>query len=130
MRGGPPRRRVELSSWPAPMAADGAPGNGAATAGSLGPGTGETRGPATDLLDGWRRWRVIKQFDGARSARARRVINAAHTSGERAADAVAGAVGSWRFIIIQSCLLVAWMALNIVAFARHWDPYPFILLNL
>ena len=51
MRGGPPRRTVELSSWPAPMAADGAPGNGAATEGSLGPGTGETRGPATDLLD-------------------------------------------------------------------------------
>jgi uncharacterized membrane protein len=73
---------------------------------------------------------VVRQFDGARAARARRLINAAHTTGERAADAVAGAVGSWRFIIIQSCLLAAWMALNVVAFARHWDPYPFILLNL
>jgi uncharacterized membrane protein len=25
---------------------------------------------------------------------------------------------------------VAWLIFNIVAWARHWDPYPFILLNL
>lgn len=50
--------------------------------------------------------------------------------GQRVADAVARNMGSWRFIIIQSCLLVAWVALNILAFIHHWDPYPFILLNL
>jgi uncharacterized membrane protein len=52
------------------------------------------------------------------------------TVGERTADRVAGLVGSWPFIIIQSVLLVAWLIFNIVAWARHWDPYPFILLNL
>jgi uncharacterized membrane protein len=26
--------------------------------------------------------------------------------------------------------MVVWLALNIVAWAEHWDPYPFILLNL
>lgn len=50
--------------------------------------------------------------------------------GDRVADFVATWVGSWTFLIIQSLLLVAWMALNIVGWRQHWDPYPFILLNL
>lgn len=50
--------------------------------------------------------------------------------GQRLADAVARTIGSWRFIIIQSGLLVVWITLNVVGFVRHWDPYPFILLNL
>jgi uncharacterized membrane protein len=39
-------------------------------------------------------------------------------------------MGSWKFIIIQTILVVLWMALNLVAFIQHWDVYPFILLNL
>ncbi len=39
-------------------------------------------------------------------------------------------MGSWRFIIIQSVLLFIWVCLNVTAFIQHWDPYPFILLNL
>lgn len=27
-------------------------------------------------------------------------------------------------------LVAAWIVLNLIAWARHWDPYPFILLNL
>ncbi len=27
-------------------------------------------------------------------------------------------------------ILAAWIALNIMAWVRRWDPYPFILLNL
>ncbi len=50
--------------------------------------------------------------------------------GQRVADAVAATMGSWRFIIVQSAMLLAWIALNVVGFVRHWDPYPFILLNL
>lgn len=52
------------------------------------------------------------------------------TMGDRLADAVAATIGSWRFIIIQSCVLFVWIVLNLIAFVRHWDPYPFILLNL
>jgi uncharacterized membrane protein len=52
------------------------------------------------------------------------------TRGQSIADAVASTMGSWRFIIIQSTLLFAWVALNITAWVNHWDPYPFILLNL
>jgi uncharacterized membrane protein len=43
---------------------------------------------------------------------------------------VAATVGSWRFIIIQSCLLAVWIALNATGLLLKWDPYPFILLNL
>jgi len=53
-----------------------------------------------------------------------------YTLGDRIADRVAASVGSWPFIIIQSCVLVAWMALNVTGYVFHWDPYPFILLNL
>jgi uncharacterized membrane protein len=52
------------------------------------------------------------------------------TFGQRLADSVATGMGSWRFIIIQSVIVVLWMALNIVAIVYHWDPYPYILLNL
>ncbi len=52
------------------------------------------------------------------------------TPAERAANRVTHLMGSWRFIIIQSLLLSAWVTLNVVAWVRHWDPYPFILMNL
>ena len=50
--------------------------------------------------------------------------------GVRLANAVTGLMGSWRFIAIQTVLVIAWIALNLVAIVNHWDPYPFILLNL
>ena len=44
------------------------------------------------------------------------------TFGQRAADRVAGVVGSWWFIGIQSVLLGTWAWLNVVAWTSHWDP--------
>ena len=52
------------------------------------------------------------------------------TVGQRIADAVAATMGSWKFIIIQSVILMFWIALNVTAYVQQWDPYPFILLNL
>ncbi|MBV9279926.1 MAG: DUF1003 domain-containing protein [Chloroflexi bacterium] len=53
------------------------------------------------------------------------------TMGQKIADGVARTMGSWRFIIIQSTILFAWIILNIAeVLFRPWDPYPFILLNL
>jgi uncharacterized membrane protein len=47
------------------------------------------------------------------------------------ADRVSAAIGSWPFIIIQSVLLLIWVSINLwLIFGLHWDPYPFILLNL
>jgi uncharacterized membrane protein len=58
------------------------------------------------------------------------VVQSGDSAGAKVSDAVTSVVGSWRFIIIQSILLVIWMVLNTIALMRHWDPYPFILLNL
>jgi len=52
------------------------------------------------------------------------------TMGQKIADLVAATMGSWSFIILQSAILIVWIVLNITAFVRRWDPYPFILLNL
>ena len=52
------------------------------------------------------------------------------SAGDRIADGFAEVMGSWTFIIIQSALLLAWITFNAIAWIRHWDPYPFILLNL
>jgi len=61
-------------------------------------------------------------------------VNALHderlTLGDRMADSLANAAGSWRFIGAFLAVLVLWIALNLVAAVHHWDPYPFILLNL
>lgn len=50
--------------------------------------------------------------------------------GQRVADSVASVMGSWKFIILQTVILIAWVSMNLIAVARSWDPYPFILLNL
>ena len=52
------------------------------------------------------------------------------STGDRVADMVASGMGSWRFIIIQTIIVLIWMVLNVVGFTAHWDTYPFILLNL
>lgn len=61
-------------------------------------------------------------------------VNKAHdeqlTVGQKVADAVAANMGSWRFIIIQSMIMIVWITLNLVGWFYHWDIYPFVLLNL
>ena len=53
------------------------------------------------------------------------------TIGKRLADQVAKVGGSWAFVITFVVFLVAWMVINVVQlFGWHFDPYPFILLNL
>ena len=52
------------------------------------------------------------------------------TLGQTVADWVAARMGSWPFIIIQTGILAVWIVLNVTAVVMHWDPYPFILLNL
>jgi len=48
----------------------------------------------------------------------------------RAAERAARFFGTPRYIIGQTLIVIAWIALNSVALMSHWDPYPFILLNL
>jgi uncharacterized membrane protein len=48
----------------------------------------------------------------------------------RFAEGMARFLGTGRFIVGQTVLVVAWIILNTVGAINHWDPYPFILLNL
>jgi CRP/FNR family transcriptional regulator, cyclic AMP receptor protein len=53
------------------------------------------------------------------------------TFGQRVADRVAAFGGSWPFIIVFGTVMVIWVLMNTTALLRsHFDPYPFILLNL
>jgi uncharacterized membrane protein len=52
------------------------------------------------------------------------------TFGEMLADKISAGIGSWTFLIVQTCAVICWLTLNIIGFMRHWDPFPFILLNL
>jgi uncharacterized membrane protein len=45
------------------------------------------------------------------------------------ADKIAAFIGSWKFIIIQSTILTIWIVINSIGLV-HYDPFPFILLNL
>jgi uncharacterized membrane protein len=82
------------------------------------------------LIEKWERQRVRHHHDHPKVENINLEHDRSLTTGERAADTFAEVMGSWRFIIIQSLLLIVWIALNAVAWIAHWDPYPFILLNL
>ncbi len=45
-------------------------------------------------------------------------------------ETIARFIGTARFLIFQSVLVVIWIILNVVVVTLRWDPYPFILLNL
>ncbi|MBI3760210.1 MAG: DUF1003 domain-containing protein [Deltaproteobacteria bacterium] len=81
-------------------------------------------------LDRWHKIRIRHQHSHAPIRNVNDVDIEGMTFGQRAADGFAKAVGSWTFIVIQSVILAFWITLNIIAWIDHWDPYPFILLNL
>ena len=39
-------------------------------------------------------------------------------------------LGTGRYLVGQSVFVVLWLILNTIGLTQHWDPYPFILLNL
>jgi uncharacterized membrane protein len=69
---------------------------------------------------------------GRRTSRNLNVVQAEapQSLGERLSDRLTTAAGSWSFILGFLGFLAVWMVVNAVAGIRHWDPYPFILLNL
>src|SRR5919197_261447 len=48
----------------------------------------------------------------------------------RGAERVARFFGTPRYILGQTIVVIAWIALNSIGLALSWDKYPFILLNL
>jgi uncharacterized membrane protein len=68
-----------------------------------------------------------------RSATSRHPVNQIYSQaslGERLADKIATGIGSWSFLIVQTILVLLWVGINLLGLSLHWDPYPFILLNL
>jgi uncharacterized membrane protein len=62
-----------------------------------------------------------------------RVFDEQSRFGDRIADQVAAFGGSWTFIILFGCVLVAWVIINSVVLAHFqdaFDPYPYVFLNL
>src|SRR5205085_2203713 len=69
-------------------------------------------------------------FESEIGAPSRAAMHEPRTIGARIADGAAGALGSWRFIIIQTVLVAIWITINVVALDNAFDRYPFVLLNL
>lgn len=57
-------------------------------------------------------------------------IHAPRHLGDKVADKLAAIVGSWRFVLGQNWLVIAWVTWNSMPGVPHFDPFPFILLNL
>lgn len=52
------------------------------------------------------------------------------TVGERAADRMRNGMGSWAFVLSFLAFMIVWAIINTTPGVRHWDNFPFILLNL
>jgi uncharacterized membrane protein len=48
----------------------------------------------------------------------------------RFSEALARFLGTGKYLFGQTLFVIGWIILNIIAGIHHWDPYPFILLNL
>lgn len=48
----------------------------------------------------------------------------------RLSEQFARFLGTGRFLVIQTFIVIVWITFNVVAVRLRWDPYPFILLNL
>jgi uncharacterized membrane protein len=48
----------------------------------------------------------------------------------RFAESLARFLGTGRYLVGQTLAVFVWIGLNVVGIVHHWDPYPFILLNL
>lgn len=52
------------------------------------------------------------------------------TLGQRSADVMRNGMGSWSFVFLFILFMAVWAYINTRAGWKHWDQYPFILLNL
>ena len=83
-----------------------------------------------NVVEKWERQRIRHAHRHPPVVNVNRIDAEKLTRGQRVADRLAAVMGSWSFIIAQSIILAIWIGLNVMAYVNHWDPYPFILLNL
>ncbi len=85
---------------------------------------------ASSIIDKWEKAHIRHSHRHPPVKNINKLHEQDFTRGQQIADNLAAVMGSWTFIIIQSIILMCWITLNVVAWINHWDPYPFILLNL
>jgi uncharacterized membrane protein len=75
--------------------------------------------------------RMVENYERRVAARLDEEYEVRTRRSDRIADKVAAFGGSWAFIIIFACFLISWVLVNVLPFiSTHFDPKPFILLNL
>ena len=84
----------------------------------------------SDALKRWEQRRIRHTHRHAPVRNLNQLMAEHVTRGDRIADGFAAIMGSWTFIITQSIVLAGWIVVNVIGWIEHWDPYPFILLNL
>ncbi len=70
-----------------------------------------------------------QRLDTPRTSR-RPVFNLDPEAVGRFSESIARFLGTGRYLLWQTILVIVWIALNLLAVSWQWDPYPFILLNL
>ncbi|MFI5777889.1 DUF1003 domain-containing protein [Nocardia sp. NPDC051570] len=48
----------------------------------------------------------------------------------RTSERIARFLGTGRYLVIQTVIVIVWILVNVFVAVLRWDPYPFILLNL
>jgi uncharacterized membrane protein len=74
----------------------------------------------------------VKRREDLANPRYRRKLNVPYEPGAfgRFSEAVARNLGTARFLVVQTFLVLVWITVNVLSITLRWDPYPFILLNL
>ncbi|MBS1722666.1 MAG: DUF1003 domain-containing protein [Armatimonadetes bacterium] len=86
------------------------------------------RTPASTRNSG--RWDELFAQSDPRLLEAMEEFERAKTFGDKLADFVTAAVGSWWFVTSFMVLMIGWFTCNLLKFCWHFDPPPFVLLNL
>jgi uncharacterized membrane protein len=71
-----------------------------------------------------------KRLDTPRTSRRRFSVNVDAEAVGQFSESVARFLGTGRYLMWQTMVVIVWIALNLSAVKFQWDPYPFILLNL
>ncbi len=71
-----------------------------------------------------------QRLDTPRTSRRPFAINVDPEAVGRFSESIARFLGTGRYLLWQTMIVIVWIALNLFAVSLRWDPYPFILLNL
>ena len=71
-----------------------------------------------------------QRLDTPRTSRRRFALNVDAEAVGQFSESIARFLGTGRYLLWQTILVIVWIALNLFAVTLRWDPYPFILLNL